>query len=211
MLIDNILQLSIQFEKLASAKSEGQPIESLMLEHSILDRVLLVYEECIKLLEANDLSCLSVINKSAKFIKENVELHHEKVEEKCFFPKLTDANKLNKVIATLIEQHKTSRKLTDEIISITSAKIDGIKDRYELITLMQSFIRMYRSHATIENTIVFPELRNLYDAKEMKRFSRWFEKKEKAMFGEDDFGKLLGIVSKLEKEVDINKLEDFTP
>lgn len=211
MNIDSLLKLTDNFEKLAF-KSEFTPIEALMQEHATLDRLLLIYDKCLSLIDADDESALKIIKKVAQLIKQNIEGQHEPAEEKLIFKKLSDVGKLSKTIATLIEQHKTSRKLTNEIIDLCSKKLDGIQEKNELQLLIKSFTRMYRSHAAIENTFVFPELRNLMDAKEFKGFSRWFEKKEKSLFGgEEDLEKTIKIIESLEKEVGINKLEDFTP
>ena len=207
---EDLIKLADDFEKQAS-KSDFTPIESLMLEHSILDRLLLVYEKCIAMIEADDLSALKIIKKVALLIRKEIELHHERAEEKLIFKKLTDAKKLTKTINTLIEQHKISKKITDQIILLAS-HLNGIIEKNELITLIKSFVRMYKSHAAIENTFVFPELRNLMDKKDFKRFSRWFDKREEAMFGkEEDLQKIVKVVEGLEKEVGINKLEKFTP
>src|SRR4051794_10835259 len=68
------------------AEEEVAPNEDLMREHGLLNRVLLIYEEVIRRIDAKrDLNPNSLLQ-SAKIIRNFVEDYHEKLEEDHLFP-----------------------------------------------------------------------------------------------------------------------------
>src|SRR5580765_6251422 len=58
------------------------PTEDLMREHGLLQRVLLVYDECARRLETNgEPPPAGVLQAAAKLVREFVHDYHEKMEE----------------------------------------------------------------------------------------------------------------------------------
>ena len=60
--------------------------EDLMREHGLLNRVLLVYEEIIRRIDADENFSLSTLNNAVSIIKSFIEDYHEKLEEDYLFP-----------------------------------------------------------------------------------------------------------------------------
>ncbi len=69
------------------------PPEDLMREHGVLKRVLLIYREGIRRVEAGDELPVQALNAGAAIIRSFIEDYHEQLEEKHVFPKLERAGK----------------------------------------------------------------------------------------------------------------------
>src|SRR5205085_2089995 len=91
------------------AKSAAEPIgdegvappEDLMREHGALNRILLIYDESARRLEAQQALPSGVLAQSADIIRRFIEQYHEKLEEDFLFPRFEKANKLKDLVATL--------------------------------------------------------------------------------------------------------------
>jgi hemerythrin-like domain-containing protein len=97
-------------------KIEETPIEDLMREHGILNRILLIYEEFIRREKINhnptsERDDFYMINYAAQIVRKFIEDHHEKTEEKYVFPYLLKINKHTNLINELLEQHKLGRTI----------------------------------------------------------------------------------------------------
>jgi hypothetical protein len=80
---------------------EVSPPEDLMREHGILKRILLIYGEAIRRIEANQDLPPEPLAESATIIREFVEDYHEKLEEDFVFPRFKKANKLVDLVDVL--------------------------------------------------------------------------------------------------------------
>ena len=183
-----------------------------MREHGVLKRVLLVYGEAIRRIEANeDLSPEAVMD-SAKIIRNFIEDYHEKLEEDFLFPRFKKAGNLVELVDVLLQQHQGGRKLTD--ITTQFATYQALKnssDRRKLADSLRQFIRMYNPHEAREDTILFPEFRKIVSKNEYDSLGEDFEKKEHELFGEDGFEKMVDKVASIEKKLGIYDLAQFTP
>jgi len=207
---------------LAQAKSkekekeqEGEkvsPPEDLMREHGVLRRILLIYEDIQGRVNNGKEFPPEVLSSAAGIIQRFIEQYHEKLEEDYLFQRFEKACKLVELVNVLKEQHKAGRHLTEFIK--TSAVPGTLKDepkRKELAEKLHLFIRMYRPHASREDTILFPAFRSIVSASEFDDLGEEFEDKEVALFGEGGFEKVVGEVANLEKPLDIYELAQFTP
>src|SRR6516165_10680719 len=97
------------------------PPEDLMREHGVLKRVLLIYREGIRRVEAGAELPVQALNGGAAIIRSFIEDYHEQLEEKHVFPKLEQAGKLADVTAVLRTQHARGRVLTDRMLAATGA------------------------------------------------------------------------------------------
>src|ERR1051325_2227903 len=86
-------------------RDQVSPPEDLMREHGVLKRVLLIYEEAIRRMTANEELPVEVIADSAKIIRSFIEDYHEKLEEDFLFPRFEKARKLTDLVKTLRDQH----------------------------------------------------------------------------------------------------------
>jgi hemerythrin-like domain-containing protein len=188
------------------------PGEDLMQEHGVLKRILLVYGEAVRRLEANqDLPPESIAD-SARIVREFVEDYHEKLEENFLFPRFKKANQLVDLVDVLLQQHQAGRRLTDLTKQLaTNQAIKNSADRRRLAELLRQFIRMYNPHEAREDTVLFPAFRGIVSANEFAGLGEDFEKKEHDLFGEDGFEKIVGQVAEIEKKLGVYELAQFTP
>jgi len=88
-------------------------------------------------------------------------------------------------VKVLKEQHKAGRILTEFIkISAVPSALKESPKRKALAEKIHLFIRMYRPHASREDTILFPAFRSIVSAPEFDSLGEEFEDKEVAQFGE---------------------------
>ena len=188
-------------KKAAKGKEpEVSPVEDLMREHGLLNRVLLVYEECARRIEAKE-PPPAALAAGAKIIRDFIEAYHEKLEEDHLFPRFEKAGKLAELTATLRKQHAAGR-------AITARLLQPGPDAPQLI---RSFVRMYRPHEAREDTILFPAFRELVGEKEYDRLGDQFEDREHQLFGEKGFEGKVDEVAQLESDLGVHDLAQFTP
>ena len=189
------------------------PAEDLMREHGVLNRVLLVYEECLRRLstERPDFAPRLMAD-GAHIIRSFIEDYHEKLEEDHLFPRFEKARELVGLVKVLREQHRAGRVLTDELLHLaneTGIRSPGGRDR--LRANVASFIRMYRPHEAREDTVLFPALHRIVSAHEYASLGEDFERKEHQLFGKAGFEGIVEKVASIEKELEIYDLAKFTP
>jgi hemerythrin-like domain-containing protein len=188
------------------------PNEDLMQEHALLSRVLLVYEEAIRLLEGQKDPDPESLNRSAEIIQHFVEGYHERLEEDYVFPRFEKAGKLVELVTVLREQHKAGRNLTQSIIGLsTAAAFKNSSERKTLASLLSSFIRMYQPHKSREGSVLFPAFRDLLPSQEFEELGDLFEKKEHELLGAEGFEGQVRAVAGLEKQLGIYELSQYTP
>jgi len=193
-------------------EEEVSPAEDLMREHGVLKRVLLIYEEAIRRMMANQDLPVETVADSAKIIRNFIEDYHEKLEENFLFPRFEKAGTLTDLVRTLRDQHAAGRRVTD--LTLALAKQSTIKnagERTQLADSLRQFIRMYNPHEAREDTVLFPAFRKIVSANEYASLGEDFEKKEHELFGEDGFEKMVDKVTNIEKTLGIYELAQFTP
>src|SRR5437660_9645799 len=131
--------------------------EDLMREHGVLNRILLIYDEAMRRIQANEKFDPTVVVKSAGLIKNFIEDYHEKLEEDHIFPRFEQSgNKLTELTVNLRAQHAVGRILTEKI---TATSKSG--DFQALHKAMVAFNYMYRPHEAREDTVLFPALHSV--------------------------------------------------
>ena len=191
---------------------EVSPAEDLMREHGLLNRILLIYDEHLRRLNAKQDFDPAILASAADIIKRFVEDYHEKLEENYLFPRFRKAGKLVDLVDVLLAQHQAGRRVTARIQQLATATV--VKDaakRRDLSDLLQSFTRMYRPHEAREDTVLFPAFHSIVSKNEYDSLGEEFEKQEDELFGEDGFFKVLDQVASLEKKLGIYDLSKFTP
>src|SRR5436305_4804881 len=124
------------------------PTEDLMREHGVLQRVLLVYDECARRLEPNagaDAPPAGVLPAAARLVRAFVHDYHEKLEEEAVFPRCEHDLVHVALIRTLRGQHAIGRRMTDYVEQAS------LKDKKKLAAALRAFARMYRAHAARED------------------------------------------------------------
>jgi len=171
---------------------EVSPVEDLMREHGVLERILLIYDEILwRRLPSGAEFPPEVLSKAADLVRRFIEDYHEKLEENYLFPRFEKAGKLTDLVQELRVQHRAGRKLTDAIKE--RATLQAIKtpaEREKLSNALRLFIRMYRPHAAREDTVLFPAFRSIVSAHEYAALGEEFEEKEHALSAKRDSRKL---------------------
>ena len=200
-------------EKEAQSKEiDVGPPEDLMREHGVLKRVLLIYGEALRRLDAKQDFPPDALADAAGIIRSFIEDYHEKLEEDFLFPRFEKANQLVDLVKVLRTQHQAGRRVTD--ITMRFANLQSLKndsERAQLIASMEQFIRMYNPHEAREDTVLFPAFRKIVSPHEFDSLGEDFEKKEDELFGEDGFEKVVDKVAGIEKGLGIYDLAQFTP
>jgi hemerythrin-like domain-containing protein len=188
------------------------PAEDLMREHGVLKRVLLVYGEALRRLDAKEDLPPEVLADAAGVIRTFIEDYHERLEETHLFPRFRKANTLTDLVDVLAAQHQAGRRVTDTTIRL--AKLQAMRDpsqRKALADSLRAFIRMYEPHEAREDTVLFPALRRIVTANEYDALGDQFEEEEHRLFGEDGFERMVDRVAGIEKRLGIYDLAQFTP
>src|SRR5437870_11482894 len=136
---------------------EVGPPEDLMREHGVLKRVLLIYGEALRRLDAKQDFPPDALADAAGIIRSFIEDYHEKLEEDFLFPRFEKANQLVDLVKVLRMQHQAGRRVTD--ITLRFANLQSLKndsERAQLIASMQQFISMYNPHEAREDTVSSP-------------------------------------------------------
>jgi hemerythrin-like domain-containing protein len=177
----------------------------------VLRRLLIVYGEVIRRVEANQKIEPDPVAHAAKIIRAFIEDYHERDEEEYIFPRFQKAGKMTDLVGVLLQQHQAGRKLTASIQRLaTASSLTSAANRRELADTMRQFIHMYEPHAAREDTVLFPAFAKLISEKELHKLMETFEQKEKALpLG--DFEKMVAEVTTIEKAFGVYDLAQFTP
>jgi hemerythrin-like domain-containing protein len=190
---------------------EVSPTEDLMREHGVLNRVLLVYDECLRRLIAKELIGPKVIADSAELIRTFIEEYHEKIEEEHIFPRFRKAGKLVELVDTLQKQHAAGRRVTARIHQIAQGPLQSDDDRNQMCQELQAFIKMYRPHEAREDTVLFPALHEIVTRREFDAMGDQFEDIERKTFHGEGFEMARQKIEDIEKSLGIHDLAEFTP
>jgi hemerythrin-like domain-containing protein len=187
-------------------EAEVTPGEDLMQEHGVLERILLVYDEGARRIEAGEKLDLGILATSAGIVSRFVEGYHEKNEEQFVFPRLEAAKREVDLVATLLRQHERGRAVTADI-----TRLAGGPGGADLAKALRSFVRMYRPHAAREDTVLFPAFREVIGRAGYHELGEQLEDREHQLFGEHGFEKTVAEVAALEEQLGIGDLATFTP
>jgi hemerythrin-like domain-containing protein len=206
--------------KPATAKTDEEKMggevtatEDLMREHGVLRRALLVYSEAAaKLRSGLSLVAPDALQKAAKLFREFGEEYHErKLEEAYIFPAVKKAAGLaGSYTDILIAQHARGREITDYILAVTKGTKLGTASAAQLAGALDLLVRMYRAHASREDTIVFPAWKLTLTAVQLDEMNDKFEDIEHEQFGEDGFEDAVKQISQIESELGLADLGTFT-
>jgi hemerythrin-like domain-containing protein len=206
------LQFAAAAEPQKEQEEEVAPPEDLMREHGVLKRVLLVYAEVLRRMDAKQDFPLEALADAAGIIRSFIEDYHEKLEEDFLFPRFEKANQLTDLVKVLRDQHQAGRRVTG--VTMRLANLHSLKnesERAQLANSMRQFVRMYNPHEAREDTVLFPAFHKIVTRHEFDSLGEDFERKENELFGEDGFEKMVDKVAGIEKRLGIYELAQFTP
>ncbi|AYV78310.1 MAG: hemerythrin [Edafosvirus sp.] len=189
---------------------ETTPIEDLMREHGLLNRVLIIYDECVNKINNNHPLDIKIIYYAAIVIKTFIENYHEKTEENYVFPLLKKYGKDIHLVDELYKQHQIGRIFTNNIIKLSHMELLNNEQKIKLANYIRLFVKMYRYHESREDTVIFQDFKNLLSKKDYMELGEIFEKEEERVIGKNGYEKYLDIVVLLEKKLGIHDLSIIT-
>jgi hemerythrin-like domain-containing protein len=199
-------------EKHEEGEEEVTPPEDLMREHGVLKRIMLVYDEILRRMQAKQDFPPEALADAAGMVRSFVEDYHEKLEEDYLFPRFEKANKLVDLVKVLRAQHQAGRRVTDVILQRANASALRDSDNVARVTTaMREFNRMYAPHEAREDTVLFPAFRGIVSGNEYDSLGEDFEKKENELFGHEGFERMVDKIAGIEKKLGIYDLAQFTP
>jgi len=202
--------------KRKDAEEDIGPAEDLMREHGVLNRMLLVDEECVRRLgepgvEASAPTLLKVVRGNADLALRFVHGYHEELENQEVFPRLERAGREVTLVGVLRAQHDAGRRVTDRILALVGEEFPHeAKDRQELGALLAAFVRMYRPHEAREDTVVFPAFHRMLEPREWDELGLKFEAREREVIGDRGFERAVDQVAGFERALGINDLAKVT-
>ena len=198
---------------IGAASEDVGPAEDLMREHGVLNRVLLVYEECRLRLDLRKSEIPpGVLEDAAGLVQQFIHDYHEMLEEGEVFPRLEEADELKELTRVLRQQHAAGRAITSRILELAGdgASISDAR-RSELSSRLTDFVRMYRPHEAREDTVVFPAFHKLFSPREWDALGDRFEGQEREKVGNEGFEHAVVRVASIEHALQIDELSRFTP
>lgn len=79
-----------------------------------------------------------------------------------------------------------------------------------MLVSIEHFVRMYRPHAAREDTVLFTAFQSAVSPREFVELGQRFKNRERELFGERGFEKIVESVADIEKKLGINNLSKFT-
>ena len=203
----------LRAEEGASKEKEVKAVEDLMREHGVLRRALLVYTTAATRLRsaAGTLPAYALMRTAELFRHFGEDYHERMLEEQYLFPLLARAKGSVRQFPDVLKlQHKRGRAINDYIIAVTRVGSIGSGNVRPLADALDGLVLMYRHHAAMEDTVVFPAWKELVSAKEYEELTDRFEELEHQMFGKDGFEDAVARVASIEEMLGIDNLAAFT-
>ena len=150
-----------------------------MREHGALERLLLIYEEGVRRLDAHVTVPPEPLSAAAGLVRSFIEDCHQKEEEEDVFPRLEKAGRLTGLTAVLRAQHAAGRSVTDGIQKrLERAPFNDPAKRRELAGLLGAYVRMYWPHYAREDTVVYAAFREVVTPKRFAALGESFAERE---------------------------------
>ncbi|MGE5295739.1 MAG: hemerythrin domain-containing protein [Solirubrobacterales bacterium] len=185
------------------------PAEDLMFEHGVLERLLLIYAETIRRIESGGQFPVKLLSDTAGLFRRFGEDYHEKLEEQHIFPVLEKKNQHAELARELKTQHDAGRKITTSLIEMT--KGGTLAQPQQAAQALASFYRMYIPHISRENSVAFRAFHEIVPQEQYQDLGEQFEAKERELFGEDGFQRVVEQVTVIEKDLGIDNIAKVTP
>jgi hemerythrin-like domain-containing protein len=193
-------------------KKEVTAVEDLMREHGILRRALFIYSETAVKLRSNSIINIEPLHKTSQIFRRFGQDYHEKqLEEAFIFPAIKNAGIKEAVyVDILATQHQRGRQIINYILTVTQAGQLQTGQKEPLAKAMESLVRMYHPHAAIEDTVIFPDWKNILSSEQYDQMSDKFEEIEHRSFGGNGFEDIRDQIAAIETELGMSDLSQFT-
>ncbi len=188
------------------------PTELLSRDHAIIERLMIVFESMIASIAEGENPDLRPINHAARMLKEVGVNHHMEDEEQLIFPKIELSGRYDDLLKTLRLQHDRGRVIIDRIIDLTkNGTVESIAEINEMTNQCLSFTIMYRPHAAVEETVIFPALYDFASNDEILNIQAIIRGEEKELLENEEFRRRLNSLAIIEAQAGTSDINRFTP
>jgi hemerythrin-like domain-containing protein len=204
---------SLRAEVDVSKEKEVKAVEDLMREHGVLRRALLVYTAAATHLRSGTGKVpADALMRTAQLFRSFGEDYHERMlEEQYVFPALAGVKgPVGQLPDVLKLQHERGRAINDYVTSVTRAGRISSANAKPLAAALDGLVLMYRHHAALEDTVVFPAWKEAVSAKDYDELTDRFEELERQMFGKDGFEDAVARIAAIEQTLGTADLAAFT-
>jgi len=187
--------------------------EDLMREHGVLRRILVVYREAARMLRADAAGVdAGALVAAADLFRRFGEDYHEKIlEEMHVFPAVERAGApAAALLRTLVQQHDRGREINVYLAGRGASGRIGAADVEPAAAALESFARMYESHAAMEDTVVFQAWRRTLSEDQLREAGEQFEAIERQTFKGDGFDIAVDQVGEIERRLGLGDLAGYT-
>ena len=188
------------------------PTEMLSRDHALMERLMISIESMIANIANGASMDLRPLNRAALLMKKLGAEHHMADEERLIFPRLETSGRHEDLLKTLRLQHDKGRAIIDRIIDTTQAGgVDTVGEMNEIVRLCMSFIVMYRSHAAIEETVLFPALYDFTSNDEIMNIQAIMRGEEEGLMRDQRFRNMMDSLAAIEAVAGTSDISRFTP
>ena len=184
------------------------PAESLTAQHGALGRLLLVYEDVGKQLQAGQQIDVKPLNDATQIIQTAVIQLHAPLEEQYVYPRLEQSAQYAETVKTLREQHAAIRNINTMLMEMT--KSGSFSDPKQAAQAMNEFRRMVSAHVAWEHSEIFPAFREMLPPDQYMQLGQQFQQKEQSALGGQTFAQLLTRIEAIETNFGLKGLAQFT-
>lgn len=153
--------------------------DTLVEEHTVIERVLGILETRIRGIEAGQPVDQSFFTGAIKFVREFADgVHHQK-EESVLFPALCDAGLPKEAgpVGVMLYEHDEGRQYIRAMeAALPEAAAGDEASRSRLIEATLGYVNLLRAHIDKENFILFPMADNVLTGPQKETVTDGFEK-----------------------------------
>jgi hemerythrin-like domain-containing protein len=204
--------VSLHAKPRESEANNVEAVEDLMREHGVLRRALLVYTAASMRLRSGQAVPAEALMQTAQLFRRFGEEYHERMlEEQHVFPALVrKQDQVSHLAEVLKAQHERGRAITAYVLEVTGSGNLATMNVRPLSYVLDSFVLMYRHHAAVEDTLVFPAWRETVSEDHYRELSERFEDLEHQMFGADGYEDAVKRIASIEEAFGIADLAAST-
>lgn len=183
------------------------PIDILLDEHKLVDRVFAIIEKVRDKLEDEKEVPATVFWKIVELIRSYADVIHHSKEEDILFEQMREhdtelPDEVQRNIAVLIEEHITALDLANEMHKGIRAYHRGTPQaREEILKSVNEYLEIMQPHFKMEENEVFPAMVDVLSQEEKDKMKADFERFDKILGGKEVHKRYQQLVKELENEI----------
>ena len=172
--------LRVQAGRSSEGEEDVAPAEDLMREHGGLNRILLIYDDSVRRIDAHALFRADVLAEAAGIVERFIEGYHEKLEEEFLFPRFEERGRLVELVTVLRTQHERGPRPRRGSASSPPRPTAAVATAWPSRCGLHAHVPAARG---ARGTVLFPAFEQLVSRKEYEALGERFEDREHELFG----------------------------